>query len=128
MLPRRLRRLPAQRIGGGLVLLEARGLRARLLGLAFLREAPPGHALLIPRCRSVHTFGMRFALDLAWLGGDGRVLRVDRAVRPGRVRSCRRASAILEIPSQAQDHLELLDGGKVLGSAGRVLHRDQILD
>ena len=73
----------------------ARSPLARLLGLA-LRRRPPGHALLVPRCRSVHTFGMRFALDLVWLDGAGRVVRVDEAVPPWRVRSCRGADAVLE--------------------------------
>jgi len=44
-------------------------------GLALRRES--AEPLLIPRCRSVHTFGMRFALDLFWLDEWGRVLRVD---------------------------------------------------
>jgi hypothetical protein len=82
----------------------ARSRRERLLGLA-LRARPPDHALLLPRCRSVHTFGMRFALDLIWLDGRGRVLRVDRAVPPGRVRRCRRAAAVLEagtMPAMAE--------------------------
>lgn len=68
-----------------------------MLGLA-LRRAPPPEPLLIPSCRSVHTFGMRFALDLVWLDAGGRVLRVDVAVAPGRVRACRAAAAVLEVP------------------------------
>ena len=56
--------------------------RARLLGLA-LRSRPPDHALLLPRTRAVHTFGMRFDLDLYWLDADGRVVRVDRRCRGG---------------------------------------------
>jgi uncharacterized membrane protein (UPF0127 family) len=71
----------------------------RLVGLALRRRPPPGRALLLPRCRSVHTFGMRFALDLVWLDAHGRVVRVDREVPPWRVRSCRRAAAVLEVPS-----------------------------
>lgn len=74
----------------------ARTRAQRLLGLA-LRRAPPPGGLLIPRCRSVHTFGMRFAVDLVWLGAGGRVVRVDRAVPPGRVRSCRQAVEVLEL-------------------------------
>ena len=72
------------------------------------RPAPanrPTHALLLPRCRSVHTFGMRFPLDLIWLDRDGRVLRVDEAVPPWRVRSCRGAAAVLEagrMPAMAE--------------------------
>jgi uncharacterized protein len=71
--------------------------RARLLGLALLRE-PPSCALLLPRTRSVHTFGMRFPVDLVWLDREGRAVRVDRAVRANRVRTCRAARAVAEIP------------------------------
>ena len=76
---------------------RARTRRERLVGLAFRREPAP-HALLLERCRSVHTFGMRYQLDLHWLDRSGREIRVDRAVRPGRIRSCRRAFAVVEVP------------------------------
>ena len=78
---------------------------ARLRGLLGHR-APPPFALRLERCRCVHTLGMRFALDLHWLGPDGATLRVDRAVAPGRVRACRRAQAVLEVPVGAS----ILDG------------------
>jgi uncharacterized membrane protein (UPF0127 family) len=71
--------------------------RARLRGLLGHRSPPP-FALRLAPCRSVHTFGMRFALDLHWLDRDGAVLRVDRAVPPGRMRACRRARAVVEVP------------------------------
>jgi uncharacterized protein len=84
----------------GPTIVVARGL-ARLRGLIGRRSWPVGVALEIPRCRSVHTFGMRFALDLVWLDGDRRVVRIDRAVRPCRVRSCRRAKSVLELRAGA---------------------------
>ena len=100
MVPRRLQRLPAHVLDGGLVVHVAVSLRARLLGLAFMRAPPPpGHALLIPDCSSVHTFGMRFPLDVVFLDLRGRELRVERCVGQGRVLSCRGAAAVLEIPS-----------------------------
>ncbi len=80
-------------------LIIARGPR-RLTGLLGRRSLPPGVALEIPRCRSVHTFGMRFALDLAWLDGERRVVQIDRAVAPWRVRSCRQARSVLEADSR----------------------------
>jgi hypothetical protein len=69
----------------------------RLRGLLGHRRPPP-FALRLEPCRSVHTFGMRFAVDLVWLGPGDEVLRIDRAVGPWRVRSCRGAVAILEVP------------------------------
>lgn len=76
----------------------ARSFRRRLLGLA-LRRVPPASALLIPRCRCVHTFGMRFELDLVWLDVGGRVLGVDRRVPPNRIRARPGAWAVLEAPA-----------------------------
>jgi uncharacterized protein len=93
---RRLASLPARDLGGGLRVHDARGMRARGRGLGGLDALPADRALRIPRCRSVHTFTMRFALDLIWLGPDGAVLRVDRAVPPGRHRGCARARAVVE--------------------------------
>jgi uncharacterized protein len=72
--------------------------RARLRGLLGHRDPPP-FALRLAPCRCVHTLGMRFPLDLHWLDAGGRTLRVDRDVGPGRVRACRSARAVVEVPS-----------------------------
>ena len=63
----------------------ARTFRSRLLGLAFLAELPGDCWLLLPRCGAVHTFGMRFALDLVFLDERGGVLHSRSCVAPGRV-------------------------------------------
>jgi trehalose synthase len=97
---RRLRRLPTAVVLGHEVPV-AIGLRARLLGLAHLDRERAGSGLSIPRCRGVHTFGMRFALDLVFLDRDGRPISVRRAVPPRRLAWDRRASAVLELPSRS---------------------------
>jgi uncharacterized membrane protein (UPF0127 family) len=74
------------------------GLRTRLLGLAYLDREEAGPGLLIPRCSSVHTFGMRFRLDLVFLGRDGRPCSVRRDLPPRRFASDHRAIAVLELP------------------------------
>ena len=76
----------------------ARGFRERLVGLAWARS-PRAAALLLPRCRSVHTFGMRFRLDLYWLDARGEVVRVDHGVPPWRVVGCRAARCVIEVPA-----------------------------
>jgi uncharacterized membrane protein (UPF0127 family) len=88
--------LPARDLPGGLRVLEASTHRTRALGLARLDDMPAGVALQITPCRSVHTFGMRFALDLIWLDRSGQVIRVDLDVAPRRLRSCVRARSVLE--------------------------------
>jgi uncharacterized membrane protein (UPF0127 family) len=72
---------------------------SRLLGLALLSRDRARTGLLIPRCRSVHTFGMRFPLDLLFIDGDQRVIELRRAVPPGRFIRCSGAMAVLELPS-----------------------------
>jgi uncharacterized protein len=101
--PARLERLPHRELAGGRHVAEARGLRARTLGLARLDDLPAEWGLHIPRCRSVHTFGMRFALDLVWLDADGRVVQVDRGVPRRRRRACRKARSVVELRSGAAD-------------------------
>ena len=55
----------------------------------------PQDALLLERCRSVHTFGMRVPITVVFLDDSWRVIRVVRA-RPGRLLFCRRARRVLE--------------------------------
>jgi uncharacterized membrane protein (UPF0127 family) len=72
---------------------------SRLRGLALRERAQAGPGLLIPRCSSVHTVGMRFELDVYFLDRSGRVLSVRRRVPSRRVLWHRGAAAVLEIPS-----------------------------
>ena len=97
--PRRLRGLRRRRVRGHLVPV-ADGLGARLFGLALLDRGRAGPGLLIPRCRSVHTLGMRFALDLVFLDRRGRVVAERRNVPPGRIVRCREAVAVLELEAE----------------------------
>ena len=65
----------------------AESLRARLVGLAWLRHWPDSHALLLPRCRSIHTVGMRFPIDVAFVswppaGGVCEVVALEVALPP----------------------------------------------
>jgi uncharacterized membrane protein (UPF0127 family) len=96
--PRRFRRLPRAVIAGRTVPVATTRL-ARLAGLAGLSRSQAGAGLLIPRCRSVHTVGMRFALDLVFLDGAGRPVATRAGVVPLRVASEPTARAVLEVPA-----------------------------
>ncbi len=91
----RLESLP-RRVVGGHEVPVAVGFRARLLGLALIDREAAGPGLLIPRCASVHTFGMRFDLEVWFLGEDDEVL--ERLIVPPRHVAARRgARAVLEL-------------------------------
>lgn len=87
--------LPRRTLADGVILVEASTGKARRRGLSRLDSLPEDHALRI-RTMSVHTFGMRFALDLIWLDKHGTVVRVDRDVPPKRLHACWRARSVVE--------------------------------
>ena len=94
---RRLDPLPAVVLEDGLTVHVAAGPFARLRGLAALEDLPGEHGLLLPRTRSVHTFGMRFALDLVWLTRDGAVLAIEGSIGPRRHAMARSARSVVEV-------------------------------
>jgi len=93
----RFDRLDRRDLPGGLTILVAGNRRSRMLGLSKLDELPDDHAMLFERCRSVHTGGMRFALDLLWIDKQGAVVRLDRDIAPRRLKTCLRARAVIEV-------------------------------
>jgi hypothetical protein len=95
-IPPRFAALPVRQLLG-LEFPVAVGIGIRLRGLAFLDRNRAGPGLLIPRCRSIHTFGMRFPLTVVFLDREGDQLAIHSEVLPGRVLSDRRARAVLEV-------------------------------
>jgi uncharacterized membrane protein (UPF0127 family) len=57
----------------------------RLIGLLGRRDLPAGHAVYLAPCNCIHTFFMRFPLDVVFLGRSLEVRRVVRNVPPWRV-------------------------------------------
>ncbi len=56
--------------------------------------------MLLEPCRNVHTFGMRYPIDVAFLDREGRVLRVVHGLRPGRLSPLvLKARSALELPA-----------------------------
>ena len=95
----RLGRLPMATVLGREVRVAV-ATRARLLGLAHLDREEAGGGLLIRHCASVHTFGMRFALDVYFLDDRGAVVASRPGLPPRRIAFCVRAAAVLEIPAE----------------------------
>ncbi|NKJ50364.1 hypothetical protein CIC12_27305 [Burkholderia sp. SG-MS1] len=73
--------------------------RERLRGLLTRERLAPGEALLLERCASVHTFGMRFAIDVVFVDRNRRVVAIHREVPRCRVLFDLRAALTLEMPA-----------------------------
>lgn len=92
----------------------ARGFVGRAAGLLALPPLKPGEALLISPCGSVHSFGMRYAIDVVFCDREGRVLRVARALQPRRL--CVggwRARWVLELLAGEAARLGIRSGARV---------------
>ena len=100
---KRLEKLERRELEGGCTVFTARKFGERSRGLARLPALPAEWGLHILKCRSVHTFGMRFPLDLIWLGRDGEVVRVTRDVKPRRQATCLRARTVIEVNAGEAD-------------------------
>ncbi|MDQ1911070.1 DUF192 domain-containing protein [Paenibacillus sp. GD4] len=57
----------------------------RLIGLMFTKTLEPGTGLHLQPCRQVHTFGMKYAIDVLYLNAEGRIIAMDQAMTPGKV-------------------------------------------
>ncbi len=69
----------------GLNLRVARSFWSRFAGLMLRAPLLPGTGFLIPRCTSVHTCFMRYALDLVYLDHAGRVTHCAAHIKPWRM-------------------------------------------
>jgi uncharacterized protein len=70
-------------------------------------------AFVIDHCKSVHTIGMRFAIDVAYVDAEGTVLRV-RTMRPHRVDLPeRKATMVIEAEAGAFERWGLAVGQTV---------------
>jgi uncharacterized membrane protein (UPF0127 family) len=71
----------------------------RSKGLLGRNGLEAGEGLWIVPCESVHTFFMRFAIDLVYLDRKNRVRKVRSAVPPWRLSACISAHSVLELPA-----------------------------
>lgn len=77
----------------------ADGWWSRFRGLLGRSSLAPGEGLLLSPCRSIHMYGMKFALDVAFLDHSGTVVELYHALRPGGRTAWHRTSAhALELP------------------------------
>ncbi len=89
----------------------AASLAARLRGLIGRTELNAGEALLIDPCTSIHTFFMRFPVDVVFLSREHLVIRAISALRPWRLtRVYPRAAMVVELKAGTVSHTATREG------------------
>lgn len=88
----------------------ARGFLARARGLLLRPRLARDQALLIPRCSSIHTFGMAYPIDVVFLDPLGRVVRVVPELEPWRLAVQLGAAAVLELSPGSADKFGIVVG------------------
>jgi len=72
-----------------------------------------GEGLWIVPCESVHTFFMRFPIDLVYLDRENRVRKVRSAVGAWRMSACFSAHSVLELPAGTVQSTETQRGDRL---------------
>jgi uncharacterized membrane protein (UPF0127 family) len=85
----------------------------RMRGLLARPPLAEGEGMLITPCRMVHTFGMRYALDLVFLDRAGTVRKLVRHIRPARMAGSLASYATLELRHGEIDRLGLSVGDRL---------------
>jgi len=107
-----------RKAGSGEPLAERAGLADRFwnraLGLLARRPLAEGEGLLLGPCKAIHTWGMRYPIDVAFLDRAGRVVASYPGVRPNRRTSWHSSAEwALELPAGALSRAAVTVGDRI---------------
>lgn len=88
--------------------------RSRNRGLLGRDGLAPDAVIILAPCNSVHTWYMRFVIDIVFVARDGRVVKIRRAVRPWRMAIAWRAFATIEGAAGLADRCDLEVGDRLI--------------
>ena len=87
--------------------------QSRKKGLLGRDGLDAGHAFVIAPCQGIHTFGMRFPIDVVAVTRDGTVVKTRANVRPNRIVMAWSAFAIIELRANSLRASDLMIGDQV---------------
>tara|TARA_R110002049_G_scaffold101208_2_gene245742 strand:- start:1125 stop:1478 length:354 start_codon:yes stop_codon:yes gene_type:complete len=90
--------------------LQTQSIKERLGGLLVLAPLSENQALWITPCNSVHTFGMKYALDLVYIDKNNTVRGLFHNVKPWRMSFCLQAKSVMELTAGSLQYLDIQQG------------------
>ena len=82
---------------------EARTSAERQTGLLKHAGLSQGEGLWIVPCEGIHTFFMKFAIDVVYIDRKKRIRKLVRQIGPWRISFCLPAHSVLELPTGTID-------------------------
>jgi uncharacterized membrane protein (UPF0127 family) len=87
--------------------------KERNRGLLGRSSLPAERALILAPSNCVHTFFMRFPIDVLFVARDGRVLKLRRAVPARRIVGALKAFAVVELAARALERSDTRVGDRL---------------
>ena len=87
--------------------------RKRRTGLLQHESLPAGEGLWIIPCEGIHTFGMKFPIDVLFLDRKRKVLEIRAGMPRARLAFCLRAHSVLELPAGTAEATGTLPGDQL---------------
>ena len=89
---------------------DSKSRRKGLLGRDALADS---HALVLAPCGSVHTFGMRFPIDVLFVGADGCVIKIVEQLGAWRIAGSLQACITVELSTGSVQRHHVLTGDRL---------------
>jgi uncharacterized membrane protein (UPF0127 family) len=86
----------------------------RMRGLLGRKDLPRGEGILLQPAPSIHTFFMRFPIDVVFLNDDMEVVGIRSNLGPWRAISCRGAKSVLELAAGEAERRGVRIGDRLL--------------
>ena len=84
---------------------------SRFKGLMFKKSIAEDYALHIKPCNQIHTFNMRFSIDVIYLSETGKVIRIDENVKSNRVcKTVKGAKSVIETNCLSASKFGIIEG------------------
>ena len=90
--------------------LDSKSRRKGLLGRDALADS---HALVLAPCGAVHTFGMRFPIDVLFVAADGCVIKIVEQLGAWRMAASLQACITVELPTGSIQRHQVLTGDRL---------------
>ena len=90
---------------------------SRRKGLLAHASLPPSTAMIIAPTNAIHTFFMKFPIDIAFVAKSGRILKIRSSVPAWRMTASFRAFAVLELAAGSLDSSDTKVGDQLIVSA-----------